>query len=663
MASKVNGQPPSFQEGNTCIHKRLREKSLDSTVSVIGKKKRTKTEPRDLRLGRSSGGCSSDTATVTPGRKIQRQEGVTALSVVKKRSGQWGTGPTPRKVHSVMAPVLPGGKRPQWDLKGKVEDMERKFEVNNTRLEMLEAEKSELETDAEIKREVVVKSSEEIQNLQIKVEERNQLLDTLRTELETKDEDHQRETVRLKKCIEEEALNIGRIQRKISTLEDELSVKQTELLGLKTSVAEMTSSRASVEASLTTFQNEAENTLSRVETLVKLCESQDIAMEETRRVKEKQLSKLCWEETERRRLHNVIQELKGNIRVFCRMRPLLEEELGDGEDIPHIHIRDETSLELNKSKDATTVSTVAGGLNKDIKFEFEFDRVFGPGDSQTEVFTELSQLVQSALDGYNVCVFAYGQTGSGKTFTMEGGQDTDQEQAGMIARTVRQIFETQERLEERGWKYRCQASYLEIYNEEIKDLLAMEKDLKYEIKSCDGKGSDLLVSNLRIEEVTTESQVASLRRRAAKVRAQARTLCNAHSSRSHAVFVLRLDGNNEVSGEKCCGTLSMVDLAGSERVKESGSEGIRLTEAQAINKSLSNLGNVIMALNQKSSHVPYRNSKLTHLLQNCLGGNSKTLMFVNISPREECFGETLNSLRFATAVNKCNIGTAQRRIK
>ena len=280
MASKVSGQPSSSQEGSSCIHKRLREKSLDSRMSAIGKKTRTKTEPG------SSGGCSSGTATVTPGRKIQRQEGVTALSVKKKISSECNTGPTPRKVSRVMAPVLPGGKRPQWDLKGKVEDMERKFEVNNRRLEMLEAEKSELESDAEIKREVVVRSSEEIRNLQTKVEGRNQLLDTLRTDMETKDEDHQRETVRLKKSIEEEALNIGRIQRKISTLEDELSVKQTEVLGLKTSVAEMTSSRASVEASLTTFQNEAENTLAKVEALVKLCESQDIAMEETRRVKE-----------------------------------------------------------------------------------------------------------------------------------------------------------------------------------------------------------------------------------------------------------------------------------------------------------------------------------------------------------------------------------------
>merc|ERR1712218_141313 len=136
--------------------------------------------------------------------------------------------------------------------------------------------------------------------------------------------------------------------------------------------------------------------------------------------------------------------------------------------------------------------------------------------------------------------------------------------------------------------------------------------------------------------------IENMIRRARKNRAWAKTLCNERSSRSHSVFRLRIEGHNSKSSESCCGTLNLVDLAGSERVKESGSEGLRLTEAQNINKSLSNLGNVIMALAQKNSHVPYRNSKLTHLLQNCLGGNSKTL----------------NSLRFATKVNNCNIGTA-----
>jgi kinesin family protein C1 len=124
--------------------------------------------------------------------------------------------------------------------------------------------------------------------------------------------------------------------------------------------------------------------------------------------------------------------------------------------------------------------------------------------------------------------------------------------------------------------------------------------------------------------------------------------------------MMKIMGENSATTETCCSTLNLVDLAGSERIKESCSEGQRLTEAQAINKSLSNLSNVILALNSKNAHVPYRNSKLTHLLQNSLGGNSKTLMFVNISPKEDSFNETLNSLRFATKVNQCQIGTAKK---
>jgi len=264
------------------------------------------------------------------------------------------------------------------------------------------------------------------------------------------------------------------------------------------------------------------------------------------------------------------------------------------------------------------------------------------------------------MDGYNVCVFAYGQTGSGKTYTMEGGPRIEEfpEQCGVIPRTIRQIFEIKQQLVEKSWSYKLHASFLEIYNEEIRDLLQTDSSLKHEIKMTDSKGTDVHVTNLRVEEVSNEGQIEAIIEKARKNRAWAKTLANERSSRSHSVFILKITGQNSATSESCCGTLNLVDLAGSERVKESGSEGQRLVEAQNINKSLSNLGNVIMALAQKNAHVPYRNSKLTHLLQPSLGGNSKTLMFVNISPKEEHINETLNSLRFATKVNSCNIGTA-----
>ena len=271
--------------------------------------------------------------------------------------------------------------------------------------------------------------------------------------------------------------------------------------------------------------------------------------------------------------------------------------------------------------------------------------------------------MQSAIDGYNVCVFAYGQTGSGKTFTMEGGEDEGQE--GMIPRTIELIFDESRRLKEKGWTYSLEASFLEIYNEEIRDLLATEKNLKYDIKMTKetNKDGSVMVTNLKVKPVDTPAEIASILRLARKNRAVAATKSNERSSRSHSVFQLRISGENSLTSESCCGMLNLVDLAGSERLKDSGSEGMRLKETQNINKSLANLGNVIMALAQKDSHIPYRNSKLTHLLQGSLGGNSKTLMFVNVSPREECFSETLNSLRFATKVNQCQIGTAVKKIK
>jgi len=648
--------------------KKLRMGAPEKSSSVLARSKSKSTmnlassrPGRTTLTGPSSsrpGMASRTTGTVRPGAD---RRATTASALNKNKTGltreKTTLGTLNREKSTLSRSTMggggAGGKRPAWDLKGRLEDMEGKFGQTMSRLAELEKEKENLQTDNEVKLEVVTQTTKEVGDLRQNLELSEEEVKRLKKRITEMEDEHSSEVNRLKRQLENEEFNKSSLERKLKALEDELTSKQTEISGLKNSVAELTSSRSGLEASLGTTQIELEGAKNRITALTTETTEQKAEIE---RKKEK----LNWLETQRRKLHNMVQELKGNIRVFCRVRPLLGEEIEKYGSIKHISINAENALELVKTTDS---EAVAGGLNKNMKYDFEFDRVFGQTASQASVFEEISQLVQSALDGYNVCVFAYGQTGSGKTFTMEGGDILDEEMSGMIPRTIRQIFNETERLRERGWEYTLQASFLEIYNEEIRDLLATEKNLKYDIKMCDSKGSDVYVTNLKIEPVTTEAEISCMLKKARKHRAVAETQCNERSSRSHSVFMLRISGLNKVTTETCSGTLNLVDLAGSERIKDSGSEGQRLTEAQAINKSLSNLGNVIMALAQKNSHVPYRNSKLTHLLQNSLGGNSKTLMFVNLNPREDSFNETLNSLRFATKVNQCHIGTAVKKIK
>jgi len=554
-------------------------------------------------------------------------------------------------------------KRPAWDLKGRLEDMELMFDKTNKRILDLEEEKHTLQKDVDMKKEVVAQSSDEIKKLRCDIDISEKELDVLRNSLQCKEDQFKVDVHKLCTELEDEKFVKSGLERKLKSLEDELSCKQTEIRGLKQSIAELGSSRACLESNLAGAKLELEAAVKQTSSLKAECEDKSAQIIKGLEEQEKLNIKLRWEESERRKLHNIVQELKGNIRVFCRLRPMLDDERSEcsGRDAEHINILSENNVELIKTVDTDASDSVASGLNKNMKYEFEFDRVFGPSCTQSDVFTEISQLVQSALDGYNVCVFAYGQTGSGKTYTMEGGLGLEVEsESGMIPRTVKQIFDMKRRLKDKNWDYKLQASFLEIYNEEIRDLLANDPNLRHEIKMNESK--DVTVTNLKVEEVVSEEQINKMIFKARKNRSWAKTLCNERSSRSHSVFLLRIEGFNTSTLEKCCSTLNLVDLAGSERVKDSGSEGMRLIEAQAINKSLSNLGNVIMALAQKSSHVPYRNSKLTYLLQNCLGGNSKTLMFVNISPIEICFNETLSSLRFATKVNQCNIGMASKKV-
>ena len=196
--------------------------------------------------------------------------------------------------------------------------MEKKFEESCKRLEALEAEKQELQDDVEVKHEVVVKSSEEIRALQTKIEDSDNLLTSLKKSLAEKEEQFASETLKLKRALEEEEFNKASLQRKLTALEDELSAKQTEVMGLKTSVAELSSSRAAVEASLAGAKHELEAFRAQVAALTNECSDKAKSIEECVAREEKQAEKLRWEETERRRLHNIIQELKGNIRVFCR---------------------------------------------------------------------------------------------------------------------------------------------------------------------------------------------------------------------------------------------------------------------------------------------------------------------------------------------------------
>ncbi|XP_077253991.1 kinesin-like protein KIN-14D [Tasmannia lanceolata] len=357
----------------------------------------------------------------------------------------------------------------------------------------------------------------------------------------------------------------------------------------------------------------------------------------------------------RKKLHNTILELKGNIRVFCRVRPILPDDDCGGAEMAVVSYPTTTEL-LGRG-----IDLVQSGQ----KYPFTFDKVFSHEASQDDVFVEISQLVQSALDGYKVCIFAYGQTGSGKTYTMMGKPEA-REQKGLIPRSLEQIFQTSQLLSSQGWRYKMQASMLEIYNETIRDLLSTSRssgpDLslgkQYTIKH-DANGNTH-VSDLTVVDVCSIKEVSSLLHQAAQSRSVGKTQMNEQSSRSHFVFTLRISGVNEGTEQQVQSVLNLIDLAGSERLSKSGSTGDRLKETQAINKSLSSLSDVIFAIAKKDDHVPYRNSKLTYLLQPCLGGDSKTLMFVNVSPEPSSVGESLCSLRFAARVNSCEIGIPRR---
>ncbi|KHN01778.1 Kinesin-4 [Glycine soja] len=341
---------------------------------------------------------------------------------------------------------------------------------------------------------------------------------------------------------------------------------------------------------------------------------------------------------ENRLLYNQVQDLKGAIRVYCRVRPFLPGQSNGPSTVDYI----------GENGDMMIVNPLKHG--KDARRVFSFNKVFGTSVTQEQIYADTQSLIRSVLDGYNVCIFAYGQTGSGKTYTMSGPDLTTEETWGVNYRALRDLFHISK--ERAGSiKYEVFVQMIEIYNEQVRDLLVNIRNTS--------QLNGINVPDAFLVPVTCTQDVLDLMRIGQKNRAVGATALNERSSRSHSVLTVHVRGRELVSNSILRGCLHLVDLAGSERVDKSEAVGERLKEAQHINRSLSALGDVISALAQKSPHIPYRNSKLTQVLQDSLGGHAKTLMFVHINPELNAIGETLSTLKFAERVSSIELGAAQ----
>ncbi|RCI06036.1 hypothetical protein CU098_012332 [Rhizopus stolonifer] len=321
--------------------------------------------------------------------------------------------------------------------------------------------------------------------------------------------------------------------------------------------------------------------------------------------------------------------MSNNIKVVCRFRPQNSLEIREG-GVPVIDIdEDGTQVELK---------------GKEFQGSFAFDKVFGMNTAQKDVFDySIKTIVDDVTAGYNGTVFAYGQTGSGKTFTMMGADIDDENTRGIIPRIVGQIFDSIMAAPS-NLEFTVKVSYMEIYMEKVRDLLNPTQD---NLPIHEDKTHGVYVKGLLEVYVGSTEDVYEVMRNGSGNRVVSATNMNAESSRSHSIVVITITQKNIDTGAAKSGKLYLVDLAGSEKVGKTGASGQTLEEAKKINKSLTALGMVINALTDgKSSHVPYRDSKLTRILQESLGGNSRTTLIINCSPSSYNEAETLSTLRF-----------------
>ncbi|XP_071594979.1 kinesin-like protein KIF25 [Heliangelus exortis] len=425
------------------------------------------------------------------------------------------------------------------------------------------------------------------------------------------------------------------------------------------------------------------------------------------------------EKEKRKALHNSLVELRGNIRVHCRIRPLLPFDSAAGHPTSQERQRNPSEEVAYAVDDETVLVKCNRPGHAAINKTFQFERVYSPSESQETVFVDVAPLLTSLLDGYNVCIMAYGQTGSGKTYTMLGPQleenfafsTEDESELGIIPRATQEVFRLIS--EKPPGSYWVEVSVVQVYNNDIFDLLAKDNcgkvfGVKRDVVTTREGRSD--VPLLTHETVENASEFLHLVKRGLQLRARHPTLVHAHSSRSHLVVTLTIttitSGDNfgtswedeqihqRLNKEVSCSfpqktrdnkptassrpssptqleateklkqvrtRLQLVDLAGSECVGMSGVSGAALRETSFINRSLSALADVLAATAEQRPHVPYRNSKLTHLLQDSVGGDAKLLVMLCISPDQKYLTESMQSLGFGTRARQVQKGQVKKK--
>ncbi|CAH3032783.1 unnamed protein product [Porites lobata] len=451
------------------------------------------------------------------------------------------------------------------------------------------------------------------------------------------------------------------------------------------------------------------------------------------------------EKSRRMTLHNTLVEIRGNIRVHCRLRPCIGrlDSPGDEESLGMAGTPSEKVVELlDEEKILVKPSKPIGGQLQ--KKEFEFERVYSPETDQESLFDDVAPLLTSLLDGYNVCIMAYGQTGSGKTHTMLGSHDLDMEidseslnkDEGIIPRSAKEMFRLISERENPDESYSLEMSVCEIYNNEVRDLLAGKNASRLDIVTSSEGATE--IPSLVTRPVNTVQEVMTVVYYGMKRRHEDATMVHAHSSRSHLIVQLtiytvtnntttssvssdaapsppgtptrsrrtlptpsaghssrsqspapksksasvrrsrspapgtaaarsrspsptRTNGSSTNGKQSVKTKLQLVDLAGSECVGMSGVTGAALRETSHINKSLSALADVLGALSEQRSHIPYRNTRLTHMLQDTIGGDAKLLVMLCVSPAQRFITETLQCLGFGSRARQVARGQTKKR--